>query len=166
MDIFQRWARCTRRVYACVRVRVRVYLSVVFFALFVCGVESFIYCVPFRFLIYRSVRSSLYSRELYHHTLELGWYWSCLWTLWRTRDTGGATSPAYAHTPDTSHTRRTLVRLSIITQRIIRMIDVQLSIDVWVSTTTDPTLSPLMTNRAVRNAAWPAARGANVHTIA
>lgn len=93
------------RVLACVRVRV---LSVccILCAFRLRGRELYL-LRSFPFLIYCSVCSSLYSRKLYHHTLELGWYWSCLWTLWRTRDTGGATGSAYAHTPDTSHTEDT-----------------------------------------------------------
>lgn len=103
----------------CVCACAYVYLSVVFFALFILRGREL-------YLLRSSLCSNLsfyfvvhYSRALSPHSLRTWLYWSWpIWTLWRTRDTGGARRAGVcAHAGH--FTRRTLVRLSIIMQRSV-----------------------------------------------
>lgn len=86
------------------RMRVCVCVSVccIFFALFVCGVESFIYCVRFTFWL-TVLFVVHYSRELYHHTPNLVIFRRAYEPSGELETRAARRVPAYTHTPEISH---------------------------------------------------------------
>lgn len=104
MDVRDSYAAPRRKASNRTRLCVSMCLSVPFFVLFVCGVESFIYCVhlPFFSFLPFLFCSSVIKQRVLITTLDISAYVLVigLSNIWRTRDTSGAKRPhihVYAH---------------------------------------------------------------------